>query len=135
MNPADVVQQMPEKNDRPAIQDLVIASLRDLPTVYDDVTRNAVIADIEARKAIGLVKYGTLLQAFNGRDALVDAYQEALDLTQYLRQAVEEGQTELADSFEGALDMALDLRYLIWVRDRDKNTAAPSPAGPSGLRT
>ena len=134
MNPADVVQQMPEKNDRPAIQDLVIASLRDLPTVYDDVTRNAVIADIEARKAIGLKKYGTLLQAFNGRDALVDAYQEALDLMQYLRQAVEEGQTELADSFEAALDMALDLRYLIWVRDRDKNTAA-LPAVPSGHRT
>lgn len=28
--------------------------------------------------------------AHNGRDALVDAYQEALDLTMYLRQAIEE---------------------------------------------
>lgn len=30
------------------------------------------------------------LQAHNGRDPLVDAYQEALDLVVYLRQAIEE---------------------------------------------
>jgi hypothetical protein len=49
-----------------------------------------VIADIEARKQVGLERYGTLLQAHNGRDALMDAYQEALDLAVYLRQALEE---------------------------------------------
>jgi hypothetical protein len=49
-----------------------------------------VIADIEKRKAVGLERYGTLLQPFNGRDALRDAYEEALDLAQYLRQAIEE---------------------------------------------
>lgn len=64
-------QPLPIKNDQPAIQDLVIA-------------------DITARKATGIAKYGTVLQAFNGRDALVDAYQEALDLCQYLRQLLEE---------------------------------------------
>ena len=32
----------------------------------------------------------TSLQAFNGRDALRDAYEEALDLCQYLRQALYE---------------------------------------------
>jgi hypothetical protein len=30
------------------------------------------------------------LQAFNGRDALRDAYEEALDLACYLRQAIAE---------------------------------------------
>jgi hypothetical protein len=30
------------------------------------------------------------LQAHNGRNALIDAYQEALDLVVYLRQAIEE---------------------------------------------
>lgn len=30
------------------------------------------------------------LQPFNGRDALVDAYQEAVDLAVYLRQRIEE---------------------------------------------
>ncbi len=42
--------------------------------------------DILARKEFGLRKYGTTLQPHNGRDALNDAYQEALDLCCYLMQ-------------------------------------------------
>lgn len=49
-----------------------------------------VIEDMEARREFGIAKYGTPLQAFNGRDALMDAYQEALDLAVYLRQAIQE---------------------------------------------
>lgn len=49
-----------------------------------------VLADLQARKAEGTKKYGTCLRANNGRDALLDAYQEALDLCLYLRQAIEE---------------------------------------------
>lgn len=49
-----------------------------------------VIADIKERDAVGRERYGIPLQANNGRDALVDAYQEALDLVVYLRQAIEE---------------------------------------------
>ena len=33
-------------------------------------------------------KYGIMLQTDNGREALWDAYQEALDLAMYLRQAI-----------------------------------------------
>lgn len=64
-------QPPPVHNDRPAIQDLVIE-------------------DVKGRKVEGIAKYGTPLQGFNGRDALADAYQEALDLCQYLRQALYE---------------------------------------------
>lgn len=49
-----------------------------------------VIEDLAARKEYGVKTYGTPLQANNGRDALVDAYQEALDLCIYLRQVIEE---------------------------------------------
>lgn len=49
-----------------------------------------VIADIQARVAAGREKYGTVLQSHNGRDALMDAYQEAIDLVMYLRQAIAE---------------------------------------------
>lgn len=49
-----------------------------------------VLADMRARDAIGRERYGTPLQTHNGRDALVDAYQEALDQVVYLRQAIEE---------------------------------------------
>lgn len=47
-------------------------------------------ADIAARDRVGRAKYGTPLQAGNGRDALRDAYEEALDLAFYLRQAIAE---------------------------------------------
>lgn len=49
-----------------------------------------VIADMKERNEVGTRKYGTPLQTHNGRNALVDAYQEALDLVVYLRQAIEE---------------------------------------------
>jgi hypothetical protein len=49
-----------------------------------------VIKDLTLRSAMGKEKYGETLRAFNGRNALVDAYQEALDLVQYLRQMLEE---------------------------------------------
>jgi hypothetical protein len=39
-----------------------------------------VVRDLEARAAVGVAKYGRPLEADNGRDALLDAYQEALDL-------------------------------------------------------
>mgnify|MGYP001605866633 CR=1 FL=1 len=54
-----------------------------------DITE-LVIADLMARRRVGIARYGTTLQAWNGRDALIDAYQEVLDLAQYLRQAIEE---------------------------------------------
>ena len=49
-----------------------------------------VIEDMKERDHVGRQRYGTPLQTHNGRDALVDAYQEALDLVVYLRQAIEE---------------------------------------------
>lgn len=49
-----------------------------------------VIEDIEERAEFGKNKYGTYLQANNGRDSLVDAYQEVLDLALYIKQALEE---------------------------------------------
>jgi hypothetical protein len=49
-----------------------------------------VFKDMEDRRLMGISKYGKPVQPCNGRDALVDAYQEALDLCVYLRQAIEE---------------------------------------------
>jgi hypothetical protein len=46
--------------------------------------------DIAERREHGIRTYGTPLQAHNGRDALRDAYEEALDLAMYLRQAIAE---------------------------------------------
>lgn len=71
MKPRPGDQPLPVPNGRPDIQSMVIA-------------------DITARREVGISRYGTALQAHNGRDALRDAYEEALDLAVYLRQVIEE---------------------------------------------
>lgn len=52
-------------------------------------TWSLVMADMLERDAAGAAKYGIRHQHDNGRDHLVDAYQEALDLALYLRAEIE----------------------------------------------
>jgi len=64
-----------------------------LPTAYDSdkaKIHELVQRDLQARMELGIRRYGTPLQAHNGRSALRDAYEESLDLAVYLRQALEE---------------------------------------------
>ena len=49
-----------------------------------------VMEDLESQAIKGLQHYGTVLKTHNGRDALQDAYEEALDLAMYLAQAIME---------------------------------------------
>lgn len=57
----------------------------DLPGVW-----GMVMKDMVDRDQLGRQRYGTKLQPHNGRDALRDAYEEALDMVVYLRQAIYE---------------------------------------------
>jgi len=66
-----VEQPAPVANDRAAVWPLVIMDMAD-------------------RDQVGRERYGVPLQPHNGRDALRDAYEEALDLCAYLRQAIME---------------------------------------------
>jgi hypothetical protein len=51
-----------------------------------------VLTDIRARDAVGRARYGTPLTPGNGRDNLIDAYQECLDASVYLaNELVEQG--------------------------------------------
>ena len=47
-----------------------------------------VMIDLTERMEIGIKTYGEALRANNGRDALQDAYEEALDLACYLKQVM-----------------------------------------------
>lgn len=60
------------------------------PSGKGDPILGMVLADLTNRALEGREKYGEALKANNGRNALWDAYQEALDLAMYLRQAIEE---------------------------------------------
>ena len=64
-------QPAPKTNDKPAVWSMVMRDMVD-------------------RDIFGAEKYRTRLQPGNGRDFLVDAYQEALDLVVYLRGAIYE---------------------------------------------
>lgn len=63
----------PIKNEKPAVYTLVLQ-------------------DVQERAKFGYTKYKTFLQPGNGRNALKDAYEEALDLCMYLRQKLYEEQ-------------------------------------------
>lgn len=56
----------------------------------DDPVFVLVMQDLASRARVGKTKYGTYLYPFNGRNALIDAYQEQLDGAQYIRQAIYE---------------------------------------------
>lgn len=68
-------QPVPEPNNKPYVYSLLLE-------------------DLESRYKIGMQRYGKALQPFNGRDALRDAYEEAIDLAFYLRQAIYERDNE-----------------------------------------
>jgi hypothetical protein len=73
-NLEDVVfeeQPLPTPNTYPIIQDLVMA-------------------DMAKRLDLGVIRYGTGLQPFNGRDPLRDLYEELLDACNYVRQLMYE---------------------------------------------
>jgi hypothetical protein len=47
-------------------------------------------ADLRERERVGTETYGGPLLTFDGRDALWEAYEEALDMAMYLRKAIAE---------------------------------------------
>lgn len=67
-----------------------------------------VVADMLARREYGIGHYGVELKTSNGRNALLDAYEESLDMTVYLKQ------------------LLMEAAYTHWV---DVNTRLPDKEG------
>lgn len=78
------------------------------PSIPNDETAiiDLVVRDLKIRSDFGTQKYGTKLQPHNGRDALLDAYQEALDLCMYLRQELEERRSHYSRGYSNGIDDA-----------------------------
>lgn len=73
------------------------------PARGQESVTDAVIDDLHFRRKVGILKYGTELETGNGRRALVDAYQEILDLALYIKQRLMEDDNEgrgKVDSYE-----------------------------------
>lgn len=80
----------PVANDQealwPKVQDDFRRALRHFPAHQTE----RVLADMRERDAQGRAKYSVALQPHNGRDAVVDLYQELLDASVYAKQILEE---------------------------------------------
>lgn len=87
-----------------------------------------VIEDMVERRQVGIERYNTPLQRFNGRDAMVDAYQEALDLLVYLRQA--SGEREIIKALYARIYASLDHAAL---RDSEASEAVEDLARLLGV--
>jgi hypothetical protein len=151
MTSLNTAEPHPSEPRGPAIWPLVIIDMRTRFTFAD-----ALIEDATERNLIGSEKYGVPLHANNGRNPLVDAYQESLDLIVYLRQAMEEGPPattspsyldplvsgSIADEYGLVLRVAMRLRYRLMSpaeRERvhliqDAINMAPSGSDPEAVR-
>jgi hypothetical protein len=87
-----------------------IAELCADEAAYELTETHLLIAeDFRARGALGRKKYGRALRPNDGRDSLIDLYQELLDARNYARKAeVEAG--EMGRYREAIDDLILDLR-------------------------
>lgn len=128
--------------ERTPVWALVIADYQRTTAAQNlvDPIDGLVLADMAERDRIGRERYGTPLTTDNGRDHLVDAYQECLDLAVYLRAWLEEHPRPGDDSepprlmltrmrvkrmYKDQLNQLWDLRRLI------ADLAAPAGGGGS----
>ena len=80
------------------------------PSPNDDVAVwDLVIVDMQARDRTGRERYGTPLQVDNGRDHLVDAYQEGLDFVVYVRAEIERRTIEWNRALDAVTEALADI--------------------------
>ena len=109
----------PKSNDLPAVWELVQA---DIKATLSEQQAASILKDMRDRDESGRAKYGVPLQPFNGRNQLIDAYQELLDFVVYMRTAIYEAETNkidgnsrfvMSDVYTSALLSVVKLRILI----------------------
>lgn len=110
------LQPPPTKNDHPNIINLVIADVIDMGPRNEEA--GLFVRDIMARGEIGFAKYGTYLQPHNGRDTLIDLYQELVDAVKYMRVLMYENDNHtLHYDYRSLMQLAISTRKRIMDRD------------------
>lgn len=109
-------EPVPIPNNSPPTWEKVIAKYHKRNHCYVNIIENLMLE----RNKIGEEKYGTVLQPNNGRDSLIDAVQECLDMIVYIENAVDEGKDRdkiLENHMKSLFDMVEDL-YCLWVENK-----------------
>ncbi len=103
-------QPLPVPSDGPSMHDLVCA---DLEARWTARLSPRIVADMQARKQLGLERYKTLLQADNGRDSLLDLYEELEDAVAYAKQVqVERGGVDISTVYDSLITALIVVRRL-----------------------
>jgi hypothetical protein len=125
-------QPLPVPGRGRAIHDLVVEDLLARPGMEG--------AELfRARKILGQERYGSILQAFNGRSGRQDLLEELADATVYARQLREE-QTAPAvrdrlQSIYWALLFMIEDVYTLDLEKVHPGTEAPRPGAPGEVKT
>lgn len=85
-------------------------------STYENVTKDkiteAVIADLRSRSKVGIKKYNTTLDQNNHQNILQHAYEEVLDLAQYLKKEITTLNTiqDLVNQYSNDAELGAQLR-------------------------
>lgn len=95
-----------------------------LPSTNDEVdcqTRlmNRISQEVPARRQVGIQRYGTALQPFNGRDALRDLWEELLDASTYFMQ-VDAEYTALVKALRDVVESWSEARHMSTIREAER---------------
>lgn len=116
-------QPPPRSSSTPPVWPIIIQEVHDWITTGDDVRRTqpaairALAHDMSERHLLGIKMYGRPLTPGNGRDMMIDAYQESLDLCAYAKGAVADGFFGAEVIYRKALDTAFAIRCLLLALD------------------
>lgn len=100
-------QPLPQPGRGPLSHDIVISQLR--LAFPGAAVLDAMCADVQERQQLGIRRYGRPLQAHNGRDVLLDLYEELLDGLAYGATAIEEFGSKGEAQLLGRLVMVFDV--------------------------
>lgn len=110
-------QPPPQNALGPAIWPMIAEELEEAAQHATSPVLTLVANDARMRHEDGMAKYGVPLVAENGRDHLVDAYQEALDGSVYLRAEYERGTKAAIGLFVKMKNLAVEIRGVLYERD------------------
>lgn len=104
----------------------VIAYIKGTPTDFTGGLKNLgdVVSDMKDRRLFGIKKYGLPVQVGNGRDNLLDVYQELLDAAVYAM--ADRMQNQMQTGFDSELflriitNLIFDVRKEMTIRKRKK---------------
>lgn len=110
-------QPPPQNVLGPAIWPMIAEELEEASRHVASPVLALVAHDARMRHEDGMAKYGVPLVANNGRDHLVDAYQEALDGSVYLRAEYEGGNRKAFRLSSVMIGLATEIRGMLYERD------------------